>query len=54
MLVARILLLASDPALRQLMGARARAAFERRWDQKQAITKWIEILDESHPTASKL
>jgi colanic acid biosynthesis glycosyl transferase WcaI len=53
-LVARILVLASDPALRQLMGARARAAFERRWDKKQAITKWIEVLDESRQTPTNL
>ena len=54
MLAARIVLLASDPALRELMGARARAAFERRWDKKQAITKWIEVLDKSRQTPTNL
>jgi colanic acid biosynthesis glycosyl transferase WcaI len=44
MLMARILHLASDPALCARMGLRARDAFERRWDKGHAVAKWEEVL----------
>jgi colanic acid biosynthesis glycosyl transferase WcaI len=44
-LMARILQLANDPALCARMGARARDAFEQRWDRRHAVAKWIELLN---------
>jgi colanic acid biosynthesis glycosyl transferase WcaI len=43
-LVDRILLLAEDPELRATLGAHARAAFEKHWDQRLAVEKWEEVL----------
>ena len=43
-LVDRILQLARDPELCRNMGARARAAFEARWDTRGAVEQWEEVL----------
>jgi glycosyltransferase involved in cell wall biosynthesis len=40
----RILRLASDPELCARLGARARAAFEARWDESIALQQWEEVL----------
>jgi glycosyltransferase involved in cell wall biosynthesis len=42
----RILELARSPELRRIMGARARAAFEQRWDREIAVGNWQRILEE--------
>jgi glycosyltransferase involved in cell wall biosynthesis len=44
-LVDRILQLARDPELCRTMGARARAAFEARWDTRNAVKQWEEVLN---------
>jgi glycosyltransferase involved in cell wall biosynthesis len=40
----RILQLAGDPELCASLGARARAAFEERWDKRSAVEQWEEVL----------
>jgi len=42
----RILELARSPDLRRIMGARARATFEQRWDREIAVANWQRILEE--------
>jgi glycosyltransferase involved in cell wall biosynthesis len=42
-LVARVLELAGDPALRAELGTRARLAFEERWDRSTALARWDEL-----------
>jgi colanic acid biosynthesis glycosyl transferase WcaI len=44
MLMARILQLANDASLSTRMGARARNAFEERWNKEHAVAKWTEVL----------
>jgi glycosyltransferase involved in cell wall biosynthesis len=44
-LMDRILQLATDPALCASMGARARTAFEERWDKGRAMEQWVEVLN---------
>ena len=41
----RILQLAGNPELCASMGARARAAFEERWDKRSAVEQWEEVLN---------
>src|SRR5262245_9276422 len=41
----RILQLARDPELCRTMGARARAAFEARWEMRSAMKQWEQILN---------
>jgi colanic acid biosynthesis glycosyl transferase WcaI len=43
-LLARILQAAGDPKLCVRVGARARAAFEERWDKRSAVEQWEEVL----------
>lgn len=42
----RILELARSPELRRMMGARARAVFEQRWDKEIAVSSWEQLLDQ--------
>lgn len=43
-LTSRILQLAGDGELRARMGKRARAAFDKLWDKKHALEKWVDLL----------
>ena len=36
----------ASPELRRIMGTRARAAFEQRWDREIAVANWQRILEE--------
>jgi hypothetical protein len=42
----RILQLARSPQLQCIMGARARTAFEQRWNRDIAVSSWEQLLDE--------
>jgi colanic acid biosynthesis glycosyl transferase WcaI len=42
----RILDFARSPELRRIMGARARAAFEQRWDREIAVANWQRVFEE--------
>ena len=52
-LASRILQLADDPKLCAAMGARARAAFEERWDKTCAVAQWVELLNMTARTGTK-
>ncbi len=44
-LLSLILELANDPERLEKMGARARVAFDARWEKRHGITRWQEIID---------